>query len=56
MILSRIFRFALASSLGRAWRLKSRKWLFTAIALTLVRLVDARTQRRNQKAVDKSQA
>ncbi len=56
MILGRILRIAMVSSLGRAWSLKSRKWLFTAIALTLVRLVEARTQRHNQKAANKSKA
>jgi hypothetical protein len=56
LIVSRLLRFALASSLGRAWRLKSKKWLTLAVALALFRMFERCTVRRNNRAARKRQA
>jgi len=40
LILKRLFRIALASSLARAWAQKSPKWLSIAGAIVLFRLFD----------------
>jgi hypothetical protein len=40
VILKRLFRLALASSLSRAWAQKSPKWLTFAGAIVLFRMID----------------
>ena len=40
MILKRLFRIALASSVARAWAQKSPKWLSIAGTILLFRLID----------------
>jgi hypothetical protein len=53
LILKRIFRIALASSVARAWAQKSPKWLTIAGALVLFRLFDkhaAKSGRRPAKS------
>jgi hypothetical protein len=50
MILRRIFRVALASSLARAWAQKSPKWLSIAGAVLLFRLIDKRAAKSGQRA------
>lgn len=49
MILKRIFRFALASSLARAWAQKSPKWLSVAVAILLFRLIDNRAAKSGRR-------
>ncbi|MEI6854825.1 MAG: hypothetical protein WCK12_01865 [Acidimicrobiaceae bacterium] len=42
MILKRLFRVLLASSVGRAWAQKSPKWLSVAAGILLFRFIDKR--------------
>lgn len=55
MILKRIFRFALASSLARAWAQKSPKWLSIAGAIVLFRVIDKHAAKSGQR-VSKSKS
>jgi hypothetical protein len=50
LILKRIFRFALASTLARAWAQKSPRWLTIAGAVILFRLIDKRAAKSGQRA------
>ena len=45
MILRRIFRIATRSALGRAYALRSAKWLSVAVGLTLLRIIDHRAEK-----------
>jgi hypothetical protein len=49
LILKRIFRFALASSVARAWAQKSPRWLTIAGAVILFRLIDKRAAKSGQR-------
>jgi hypothetical protein len=49
VILKRIFRFALASSLARAWAQKSPKWLSIAGAIVLFRVIDKHAAKSGQR-------
>jgi hypothetical protein len=42
LILKRIFRILVASSVGRAWAQKSPKWLSVALGILLFRFIDTR--------------
>ncbi|HUV57430.1 MAG TPA: hypothetical protein VMV96_01345 [Acidimicrobiales bacterium] len=45
MILRRLFRVATRSAFGRAYALRSAKWLSVAVGLTLLRIIDHRAAR-----------
>jgi hypothetical protein len=45
-MLRRIFSFATASAVAKAWETKSKKWLGVAGALVLFRLLDSRAARK----------
>lgn len=46
MILKRVFGFATASALAKAWEKKSKTWLSLAGVLVLFQLLDARASRK----------
>ena len=46
MILKRVFGFATASALAKAWEKKSKAWLSLAGALVLFQFLDSRAARK----------
>jgi hypothetical protein len=42
-VLRRIFRIAIAATLGRAWAQKEPKWLYLTEALLVLRFLDRRS-------------
>jgi hypothetical protein len=56
MILKRVFRIALASSLARAWAQKSPKWLTIAGAIVLFRMVDKHAAKSGQRVAKSKSA
>jgi hypothetical protein len=56
VILKRLFRLALASSLTRAWAQKSTKWLAVAGGVLLFRLIDKRAAKSGQKTTKSKSA
>jgi hypothetical protein len=46
LILKRIFGFATASALAKAWEKKSKKWLSVAGAILLFQFLDSRAARK----------
>jgi hypothetical protein len=55
-MLKRIFRFALASSLARAWAQKSPQWLSVAGAIVLFRLIDKRAAKSGRRVAKSKSA
>lgn len=47
MILKRLFGFATASALAKAWEKKSKMWLSFAGVLVLFQLLDSRSARKS---------
>jgi hypothetical protein len=56
VILKRIFGFALASSLARAWAQKSPKWLTIAGAIVLFRMFDKHAAKSGQRVTKSKSA
>jgi hypothetical protein len=56
LILKRLFRFALASTVARAWAQKSPRWLTIAGAVILFRLIDKRAAKSGQRATKSKSA
>lgn len=49
-MLRRVFRVVIAGALGRAYAQKSRPWLYLALGLSLLRLVDLRAASLGRRA------